>query len=106
MEEEVEVRFGILVESEQVHVQLTAVEPSSRSPNASPAKADSAAAAPGTAQTSARQQALADVVVQAAKFLHAKLRELRSDAARAHLDMLKGEVATLRIRAVLQGCIG
>ena len=92
MEEEVEVKFGMMVEKDEVFVQLSpAGSPAAGAESSVPTPAESSSDRAGLhSKASAKQRAVAGVVVEAARFVLDKLRQLRSDAARAHLDLLKG----------------
>ncbi|KAK9805063.1 hypothetical protein WJX73_010256 [Symbiochloris irregularis] len=93
MEEEVEVKFGLLVERDDVIVHLQEAEAARRSSGDESSRQTAAegetSAGPQT-RVSARQAGIARVVVKAAQFVLDSLRQLRTDAARAHLELLKG----------------
>lgn len=94
-----EVKFGMLVEKDEVFVQLQAADhsPHSQSRSSSPHRSSDSARSP-------KEQAIARVVVKAARFVLEKLRQLRSDAARAHLELLKGGLQCMRC-GVPQKCL-
>lgn len=83
--EEVEVRFGIPVASDRVSVQLLPASPSRPLTPAAPA----AHATPHAADRGDGEDA-AGVLAGAARFVFDKIAELRTDLAKARLEMLKG----------------
>ena len=84
LEEEVEVRFGMPSDRNNVTVQLVASPSRGATPPPQPSSA------PGAGWAGQGAPGVGRVLAAAARFVMEKLAELRADVAKARLDLLKG----------------
>lgn len=103
-EEEVEVRFGIPVDRDDVTVQLLASPSRSATPQPPPAPAPEGATT-GAHLPAAGDGGRAAALAGAARFVFVKIAELRADLAKVRLEMLKGERTTAKCYPQVLRCI-
>ncbi len=103
-EEEVEVRFGIPVDRDNVTVQLLASPSRSATPKPPAVPRDDAPPPPQPQPAAAGDGGRAAALAGAARFVFDKIAELRADLAKARLEMLKSKPLPLNISRSALSC--